>query len=102
MMLEAGPRRRGLLVVVLSFQSLLALLYLVDLSDVVYFPTVRRVTYTRVFDLGFDPFLVLVAAGVFWLAYMLYSKWWREALWCLFPFLFSVFSLGWSVAPRVV
>ena len=101
-MLEAGPRRRGVLVAVLCFQSLLALLYLLDLSDVVYFPTIRRVTYTRVFDLGFDPFGGLVVAAVFWLVYMLLLGWWREALWCLIPFLFSVFSLGGSVALCVV
>jgi len=72
----------------LCFQSLLSLLYLLDLSDVVYFPTIRRVTYTRVFDLGFDPFVGLVVAAVFWLVYMLLLGWWREALWCLIPFLF--------------
>jgi len=49
---------------VLCFQSLLSFLYLLDLSDIVYYPTFHRVTCTRVFDLGFDPYLGLVAAAV--------------------------------------
>jgi hypothetical protein len=87
---------------VLCLQGLVAFLYLLDVSDVVYFPTIHRRTYTLAFDLGFDPYPALLVASGFWAVYMLSRGWRKEAVFCLIPYLFSSFSLEGSVAMNVM
>ena len=55
----------------LCLQGLVAFLYLLDVSDIVYYPTIHRRTYTLAFDLGFDPYPALLVASGFWTVYLL-------------------------------
>jgi len=55
-------------------QGVLGSLRLLEAFEVVFFPTVHRITVTKIFELGFDPLAPLVLLFVAWIAWMLLSE----------------------------
>jgi len=59
---------------VMVLQGVLGSLRLLEAFEVVFFPTVHRITVTKIFKLGFDPLAPLVLLFVAWIAWMLLSE----------------------------
>jgi hypothetical protein len=86
---------------VLALQGLLVFLQLLDVANIVFYPTVHRGTMVKRFELGFSLVVPLVLLLVAWVAWMLWSRQWVYAV---LPFIgFGVYPvMGFAASLSIV